>query len=150
METEDWESFLFKALVSKYLNANLKSNHNSIFILQFDDYLNEELHLKLIRTYLKIMNLNKAFKHIFKLEAKWTFSSNSNWYASIIELIESKYNEYKIKHENTNLTDETKQEIEMLNITLLVLINHFLLAKLKQPQTDSKQSEQSVIELFIK
>lgn len=125
--SEDWEQFLLKGL-----------NEN---------YYNEDLHVKLLKSYLKSSpkseNIYKALRHISNVEQQSLFDSSITWYKSIIAIIES--SEF-CQMNDPKLTSETTNYYDLINLLYLVLQYHQILSTF-QTRSDSDYHEK---DLFLK
>ena len=91
-----------------------------------DDYTNEDLHLKLVKSFLKSSNISKLFRHILSLELSHLFSSSPNWYVQVTAQLETSFAKLKTSS-NPNQTEN----LEYLNVALIILLNHHLLASIE-------------------
>ncbi len=115
----EWEKFLNKALV--------------------DDFLNEDLHLKLINFFVKISSIDKLFKHVLKLELSYTFNSSKTWYNKLIVQLEECF-------KNLKDTNSDSENFERVNILLLIATNRHLLSNIETNYFEATMQ----MELFLK
>jgi hypothetical protein len=94
--------------------------------------LDEELHLKLIKIYLKSSQIGKAVNYLAKIEYKQIFS-NQTWYKSVIDEIEATL---------TRISDDEKQ--------LLVSILTILLFRQLKSTLQTNDDTNSYFEIFLK
>lgn len=103
-----------------------------ILITKNENLLDEELHLKLIKIYLKSSQIGKAVNYLAKIEYKQIFS-NQTWYKSVIDEIEATL---------TRISDDEKQ--------LLVSILTILLFRQLKSTLQTADDTNSYFEIFLK
>jgi site-specific DNA-adenine methylase len=127
---------------------------NALF-KQAENVLNDELHVKLIKIYLKSKNYMKAIRHILKIEFKSCFTANKspsvvNFYAECIGAIETVLGDFEMMRMNYDYveSDANSYNLKFMYLIISILINHYLLYSLQLPNqvTDFKKIGQ----LFLK
>ena len=103
-----------------------------ILTIKNENLLDEELHLKLIKIYLKSSQIGKAVNYLAKIEYKQIFS-NQTWYKSVIDEIEATL---------MRISDDEKQ--------LLVSILTILLFRQLKSTLQTTDDTNSYFEIFLK
>lgn len=103
-----------------------------------ENLLSEELHLKLIKAYLKSSNISKAVRHLARIEYKQLFSSQL-WYKNVIDAVEnSLISSTKSQNETT---------IQILQSTVVNLLTRQL--KILLQNTNEINSAVEIIFKFV-
>ena len=99
-------------------------------ILKNENFLDEELHLKLIKIYLK-SNIGKAVHYLAKIEYKQIFSSQI-WYKNLIDILETTL---------INIGDEYEKQLLVSMLTIVLF---------RQLKSTLQTSNDDYLEIFLK
>lgn len=99
------------------------------------NYYNEELHIKLVKNYMKSdAHLHIALRHILSIENQSLFDASKNWYSTLVETLEAC--KFCMKKSETP-SSETQEQYELVNLVYLTVQYHHILLSLSQSNREN-------------